>query len=175
MRRSSFSLLALLPLLAACMSSTAPRTNLGSDPRQETFHPSLGVNLATMTEVPVPDVQRSVWYTDIVTSDTGKVAKPFDNLTAHYSLWLVNGTLVESSRASGAQPIVFQLTTVGQGAVIRGWVVGLEGMKAGAKRRLVIPSALGYGATPPTGSGIKPHSTLVFEVELLKVVTPGAQ
>jgi FKBP-type peptidyl-prolyl cis-trans isomerase FkpA len=175
MRRPPFLLLALLPLLAACMSSTAPKTNLGSDPRLEEFHPSLGVNLATMTEVPVPDVQRSVWYSDLTTTDTGTVARPNDNLTAHYSLWLRTGELIESSRASGRQPIVFQLTTVGAGAVIRGWVVGLPGMKAGGKRRLVIPSSLGYGGTPPAGSGISPHSTLIFEVELLKVVSPTAQ
>jgi FKBP-type peptidyl-prolyl cis-trans isomerase FkpA len=64
------------------------------------------------------------------------------------------------------EPFVFQL---GRLRVIRGWDLGVAGMRAGGKRRLVIPSELAYGARGARGGGadIPPHATLLFEVELI--------
>ncbi|KAK8392549.1 hypothetical protein O3P69_014742 [Scylla paramamosain] len=87
----------------------------------------------------------------------------------HYAGKLENGTEFDSSYPRG-QPLTF---TLGSGQVIRGWDQGLIGMCEGQKRKLVIPSVLGYGVSgaPPK---IPPHTTLVFEVELVKIEERGA-
>ena len=73
------------------------------------------------------------------------------------------GTQFDSSRNSGA-PLEF---VMGEGKVIRGWEMGIQGMKVGGKRRLIIPSSLGYGEKGT--SSIPPYSTLLFDVELVGV------
>ncbi|KAK3854069.1 hypothetical protein Pcinc_039423 [Petrolisthes cinctipes] len=87
-----------------------------------------------------------------------------DLLHMHYSGKLEDGTEFDSSYPRG-QPLSF---TLGSGQVIKGWDQGLIGMCEGEKRKLVIPSDLGYGASgaPPK---IPAHATLVFEVELVKI------
>ena len=93
----------------------------------------------------------------------GAVAKSGDNVTVHYTLWLTDGTKLESSKDSG-QPFSFNL---GAGEVIPGWDQGVAGMKVGGTRKLTIPSDLAYG---PQGQGaIPPNATLVFQIELLAV------
>lgn len=84
-------------------------------------------------------------------------------IDVHYSGWLQSdGTQFDSSLKRG-EPISFQLE---HGGVIRGWHRGIEGMKVGGKRQLVIPPELAYGpqGRPPV---IPPASTLVFDVELV--------
>jgi peptidylprolyl isomerase len=96
----------------------------------------------------------------------GAGASPQKGQTAvvHYTGWLTNGTKFDSSRDRG-QPFSFK---VGQGQVIAGWDEGVATMKVGGRRKLTIPSNLGYG---PRGAGgvIPPNATLVFDVELLEV------
>jgi len=94
----------------------------------------------------------------------GEEAKAGSSVTVHYTGCLTNGTKFDSSLDHGS-PFTFNL---GQGQVIQGWDKGVEGMKVGGKRKLIIPSDLGYGAAG-AGGVIPPNSTLVFEVELLKV------
>jgi peptidylprolyl isomerase len=86
-----------------------------------------------------------------------------DGASVHYTGWLLDGIVFDSSVPRGA-PFDFQ---VGGGQVIKGWDQGVIGMRPGERRQLVIPSALGYGAK---GAGsIPPGATLVFEVELLAI------
>ncbi len=98
--------------------------------------------------------------------ETGKgaTAQAGDLVTVHYTGWLKNGTQFDSSLTRG-EPFQFPL---GAGRVIPGWDQGVAGMKEGGKRKLTIPSALGYGARG-AGDLIPPNSTLIFEVKLLKV------
>jgi len=95
---------------------------------------------------------------------SGAAAAAGQKVSVHYTGWLTNGTKFDSSKDRG-DPFVFPL---GQGHVIKGWDEGVAGMKVGGKRKLTIPSALGYGARG-AGGVIPPNATLVFEVELLSV------
>lgn len=106
--------------------------------------------------------------TQIEDLETGKgaEARSGQKVTVHYTGWLyVNderGKTFDSSH--GGPPFTF---TLGGGEVIKGWDVGLVGMKVGGVRNLIIPPASGYG---PEGDGpIPPNSWLMFEVELLGV------
>jgi FKBP-type peptidyl-prolyl cis-trans isomerase len=98
----------------------------------------------------------------------GKVAQHGD-IEVHYTGWLQsNGKKFDSSLDRG-KPFKFEL---GHGEVIKGWDQGVKGMKEGEKRQLVVPSALGYGTEGTPDGTIPPNATLVFEVELVKVL-PG--
>lgn len=104
----------------------------------------------------------SVLETKDIIVGTGAAAVATSTLTVHYTLmsWST-GKVVESSWTSG-QPATFALAQV-----IPGWQQGIPGMKAGGRRLLVIPPALGYGAA---GAGpIGPNETLIFVVDLIKV------
>jgi FKBP-type peptidyl-prolyl cis-trans isomerase len=112
--------------------------------------------------------------TSLITVDdvigTGTEATIGRYLDVHYTGWLYNpqapdrhGMKFDSSRDSG-KPLTFQLDARN---VIRGWDLGVKGMKVGGKRTLIIPGYLAYG---PTGSSsIPPNATLIFDVELMSV------
>lgn len=93
---------------------------------------------------------------------TGKQPKATDNVTVHYTGRLLDGKVFDSSVSRG-EPATFPLNRV-----IPGWTEGLQLMKEGAKYVFFIPSDLAYGAQG-AGRDIPPHSTLIFEVELIKV------
>lgn len=100
---------------------------------------------------------------EVLTEGTGDVAKSGDSVTVHYTGTFIDGQKFDSSLDRN-QPFTFQL---GDGQVIKGWDLGVAGMKAGEKRKLTIPYQLGYGAS---GYGpIPAQATLIFEVELIKI------
>ena len=101
---------------------------------------------------------------EVLQEGTGEVSKTGDTLTVHYTGTLENGTKFDSSVDRGT-PFSF---TLGQNRVIQGWEIGMLNMKVGEKRRLTIPSSLGYGSSG-AGGVIPPNATLIFEVELLKI------
>lgn len=93
----------------------------------------------------------------------------------HYTGWLYDpgapdhkGKQFDSSRDRG-QPFRF---TIGAGQVIRGWEEGVQGMRVGSKRRLIVPSDLGYGEMGAGNGAIPPNATLVFDIELLAIEQP---
>jgi len=102
------------------------------------------------------------------TPGTGAEAKAGQHVTVHYTGWLysdgVKGAKFDSSKDRN-DPFDFGL---GAGMVIKGWDEGVQGMKVGGTRLLVIPPELGYGARG-AGGVIPPNATLIFEVELLGV------
>lgn len=100
-------------------------------------------------------------YVDLVVG-SGREAHAGETAIVHYTGKLTNGTQFDSSKDRN-QPFPFRL---GAGHVIKGWDEGVEGMKIGGIRKLVIPPQLGYGSRG-AGTAIPPHSTLIFEVELL--------
>lgn len=95
---------------------------------------------------------------------TGSAVKSGDTVTVHYLGTLLDGTKFDSSYDRG-EPFV---TPIGSGAVIKGWDEGMIGMKIGGKRKLTIPSYLGYGETG-AGRIIPPGAGLIFEIELLDI------
>ncbi|MBR5612308.1 MAG: FKBP-type peptidyl-prolyl cis-trans isomerase [Bacteroidaceae bacterium] len=99
----------------------------------------------------------------VITEGNGKKPSATDKVKCHYEGTLIDGTLFDSSIKRG-QPAVF-----GVNQVIKGWVEALQLMSEGSKWRLFIPSELGYGAQQ-AGEMIPPHSTLIFEVELIEVL-----
>ena len=103
-------------------------------------------------------------YEVIKEGNVGRYAKITDQVQCHYEGTLIDGTLFDSSIKRG-QPATF-----GVNQVIPGWVEALQLMPEGAKWKLYIPSELGYGAQG-AGEMIPPHSTLIFEVELLKILS----
>ncbi|MGE8396143.1 MAG: FKBP-type peptidyl-prolyl cis-trans isomerase [Comamonas sp.] len=104
---------------------------------------------------------------DTVVGD-GAEATRGKRVTVHYTGWLykdgVQGAKFDSSKDRN-DPFVFQL---GAGMVIKGWDKGVEGMKVGGKRTLIIPPEMGYGARG-AGGVIPGNATLKFDVELLAV------
>lgn len=98
-----------------------------------------------------------------VTVGTGEVAVAGDRVTVHYTGRFVDGKVFDSSLVR-KEPFQFVL---GVGQVIQGWDQGIAGMKVGGKRILSIPPELGYGMNDY--GPIPAKSTLIFEVELLKV------
>jgi FKBP-type peptidyl-prolyl cis-trans isomerase len=113
-------------------------------------------------------LESGLTYIDFVVG-TGEEAKTGDFVAVNYTGWLESGgdTFFDSSLDDPAPFTV----TLGAGGVIQGWELGLPGMKEGGKRRLIIPPALGYGAT---GQGsIPPNATLIFDVELVDILTPA--
>ena len=105
-------------------------------------------------------------YEDTVIGD-GAQASRGEPVSVHYTGWLYNdgvqGAKFDSSRDRN-DPFAFNL---GAGMVIKGWDEGVQGMKVGGKRTLIIPAALGYGARG-AGGVIPPNATLKFDVEEYK-------
>ncbi len=99
---------------------------------------------------------------EVLKEGTGLQPTAADQVTVHYTGKLIDGSVFDSSVERG-EPATFGVTQV-----IPGWVEALQLMKEGAKYRLFIPSQLAYG---PNGAGpIAPNSTLIFDVELIKVI-----
>ncbi|HYW31880.1 MAG TPA: FKBP-type peptidyl-prolyl cis-trans isomerase [Gemmatimonas sp.] len=141
-------------MLTACLGDDSPTGP--SVPASEIYAASLGVNIPAMTKL------SDALYIQDIAVGTGVEATSGKTVRLNYTGWLANGTQFDSNQSGGLPPFV-----LGAGRVVEGWDRGIVGMKVGGRRRLVIGSALGYGAG---GSGpIPPNATMVFIVELLSV------
>lgn len=119
---------------------------------EQVWAASLQVNLAQFTKLP-----SGVYYFDEV-AGTGETLTGTPTISVYYAAYLPNGNKVDE-RASTTTPVCFPLS-----GLIGGWQVGLQGMKIGGKRRLLVPPDYGYGAG---GAGPIPgNANLLFNVEL---------
>lgn len=115
---------------------------------------------ATMPSEPITQLQ----VNDEITG-TGTAAASGDTVTVDYVGSLTSGAVFDASKNHGTTGFTFVL---GAGQVIKGWDLGVVGMKEGGKRMLFIPASLAYG-DQAIGNVIPANSALIFEVELLKV------
>jgi peptidylprolyl isomerase len=153
--------LAALSVIGACNNTV---TGLGppSDPATETFDPALGVDIAQMTRL-----ESGVYIQDLVVGSGDSVTARTDTAWVTYTGFLKTGEQFDSG--------VNQFLALDD--IVPGLTLGMQGMRIGGRRLIVIPSALGYGERsrlePGTVTPIIPRqSTLIFRIELLRVFTP---
>ncbi len=146
-----------ITLLLACFAAAGCNAQSTSSKQEK----SAMTQSANITELQKIDTQVG----------TGREAEAGFNVTVHYTGWLFDpaaegnkGKKFDSS-LDRKQPFNFFL---GGGQVIQGWDEGVQGMKIGGKRTLIIPSEMGYGARG-AGGAIPPNANLIFDVELLDV------
>jgi peptidylprolyl isomerase len=159
-RRGTLTGIALALCAAACASGGASAGGAGGSSAgaasRYTFAPSLDVNLTEMTERP------SGLYVRDFTPGAGNPSIRGDFVRVEYTLYLANGTRLESTTQD--QPFEFQL---GQNQVIAGMEEAVTGMRAGGRRRVVVPPTLGYGMR--TRGNIPGGSVLVYDLHVLYV------
>jgi peptidylprolyl isomerase len=159
MKHYAFLVAALLA--AACNDQI---TGLGppSDPTKETFAAALGVDIAQMSKT-----KEGAYYKDLIVGTGVEVTDTAVTVNVTYAGYLKDGKLIDSGTNVPFSPT----------GIIAGFRSGMMGMKEGGKRKVVIPSALGYGGVSvrnPSDNTIKipRQSTLVFDIEVLKVTNP---
>lgn len=162
--KPSVLLLAASLLATASCNDTITGLEPPSDPATETFAASLGINLAAMTKTP-----EGLYVLDqVVGTGSDMVGANTDSVRVTYALYLKGGNLVESNTANFDPE-----------GVIPGFRMGLQGMKVGGKRRIVVPSELGYkGVTQyqlvdgEKRVKIPRQSTLIFDLEVKNIWNP---
>ena len=130
-----------------------------------------GPNVGALAKDNLPGLPLSELIINDTKEGTGKLAVNGSKVQVHYSGWLYNpeepqgkGIKFDSSKDRG-EPFQFAL---GNGMVIQGWDQGVEGMKEGGARTLIIPPKMAYGSRG-AGGVIPPNAVLIFDVELLEV------
>jgi FKBP-type peptidyl-prolyl cis-trans isomerase FkpA len=160
------SLLAIAPiLLIGCESPKKVEQPKKIEKEKKTKQPQ--ITKPEGTKVVRTKTNSGLEY-EIIKEGTGASPEKGKPVTVHYTGWLDKngepGAKFDSSVDRG-QPFTF---IIGVGQVIKGWDEGVASMKVGEKRRLFIPSTLGYG-TRGAGAVIPPNANLIFDVELLNV------
>ena len=153
-------LAATVAVVGACGTDYFNGPTGPTDIEKDTFSSLLGINVAGMTKT-----SDGVYYTDKVTGQGAVVARG-DSIRILYTGYLNNGATFDTNRgiAGDTTNLRFRL---GAANIITGFTSGIVGMKVGGRRIFIIPSALAYGANPPSNSGIPRYANLVFDVDLI--------
>ena len=159
--RASTPAAAPAPAAAAPPAAVAPTARPVSTASAVSKPGATGAPAAPTGAVTTPS---GLQYIDNVTG-TGPKPQKGQTVIVHYTGYLDNGTVFDSSRQRN-QPFEF---VIGTGAVIKGWDEGVATMNIGGQRRLIIPPALGYGAAGAGSGRIPPNSRLTFDVELIAI------
>lgn len=144
-------------------SNQAPAMDTSTNANAAAAHAALSKGEPLPIALPNP-IPTELAGQDVVVG-TGATAAAGHSVTVQYVGQLTNGSVFDASAKHGTTGFTFNL---GGGQVIKGWDVGVAGMKVGGVRRLIIPASMGYGSQA-MGSTIPANSTLVFDVELLGV------
>lgn len=145
----------LAPALAVALGQSA------QPPQGEPPPDVAGATTGEASEVPWVELKGGLRYRDLVLGE-GTEARPGRLLQVHYTGWLENGEMFDSSRRGGST----YAFVLGAGTVVAGWDKGLVGMRVGGKRELLVPAKLGYGTRGVPGR-IPGGATLRFEIELV--------
>jgi peptidylprolyl isomerase len=157
--------LSLLPTTAAMAASTAKATT--KTVTKTAAMPNL--KIAPPRPVSSGKAPTALKTIDIV-KGTGATVKAGCTASMQYAGWTWEGAKeFDSSWSRGATP--FSVEDVGNAPVIAGWNQGLVGMRVGGRRQIIIPPALGYGASG-AGDAIPPNATLIFVVDAVAVTCP---
>jgi peptidylprolyl isomerase len=144
------------PQAPAAPSTTTSKTTTGHQTSTTTAKPTPAVPWTTTAS--------GLKYRDVVVGK-GPQPKSGDDILVNYTGRFTNGKVFDSSLSPGRGPFELHL---GRGEVIKGWDEGLSTMHVGGKRKLTIPPDLAYGSRGYPGA-VPPNSTLIFDVELLKI------
>jgi len=163
---------ALLVVAVSVGGCTDISTNVpGRLPIEEVeFAPELGIDLDDLTRL-----QAGLYIENRVLGD-GAAAGELDELLVQFTGWLPDGRVFDRTRGENEDGVPFRFV-LGTGDVIPGWDEGIPGMREGGVRLLVIPPELAFGRRGSSSSGgadIPPNSWVVFEVELVEVLSPGS-
>lgn len=156
-----FFVIASAVTLLVIWQAVDTKSNTTSNTTPTTAKPTLaGTQLSGFTPVTsVPTLK----ITDTKVG-TGAAAAAGDTVTVNYTGAVASsGTIFQSTQDSG-KPVSLNLSEV-----IKGWQLGIPGMKVGGTRQLLIPANEAYGASPPQGSGIPANAPLVFDISLVKI------
>jgi FKBP-type peptidyl-prolyl cis-trans isomerase len=146
---------ATIAVLAGCGSSVSV-TPLCTNPTTQSTPDQFSASVSLLT------LPYGLKYGDVSTG-CGQQVRVGDQVAVAYTGWLSDGSEFDSSRDPGRQPLVFAL---GEQQVLRGFDLGVMGMRVGGRRRIVVPPLLGYGAegVPPV---IPSNATLIIDVQVL--------
>jgi FKBP-type peptidyl-prolyl cis-trans isomerase FkpA len=169
-------------LLAAAAANAQDASQAGNglpgpkDPAQATANAASPANPSNPVDPAPADAQAQQGpHVQVIDRVIGKGTEASfgSTVAVNYTGWFYkplaarqHGRKFDSSLDAGREPLEFQL---GAHQVIKGWEQGVQGMKVGGKRTLIIPSELAYGKRGAGGGSIPPDSDLIFDVELLKV------
>ena len=154
----SISALAAVAVLAACDLSTEPNVPDPIDPANDFYAPITGVDIKSMTKL-----SSGVYQKDITVGEGGVVAAN-DSVQIHYTGYLPNGTIFDTSKQTNRKPLEF---LVGKSVYLPAFESAVIGMQPGGVRLIVIPTALAYGPVGRAEAGIPPNTNLVFKIEFI--------